>query len=197
VIPLRKCNTAFVSLFDTDIDFFPNNTFHQFICGIGSDPLHFNNPKGIIPGVWSIVSQTSAMNVNGYPIRVVVSNQECLNIAVTSKGVQLGVGGPVDPNGATLGVNGTIAVLKTGNGISIKSGTNCKVGSAALSAGVATILNTAITANSMVFLTVTNPDPTNVGSLTVTTKVAGTSFTVKSSNPVDNSTFNYFIVEPA
>jgi hypothetical protein len=67
-------------------------------------------------------------------------------------------------------------------------------GSGTLSSGAATISNTAVTANSKIFLTDTTNSITNLGALTVGTQTANTGFTVKSANVLDTSTFNYMIV---
>jgi len=69
--------------------------------------------------------------------------------------------------------------------------------SAAMVAGVTTISTTAVTANSIILLTTqtigTVALPKGVG---VTSRVAGTSFTVKSGDATDTSTVGWMIVEP-
>lgn len=67
-------------------------------------------------------------------------------------------------------------------------------GTGTLSSGTVIISNTAVTANSMIFLTDTTNSLTNMGALTVSAKSVGTNFTVKSLNILDTSTFNYMIV---
>lgn len=67
-------------------------------------------------------------------------------------------------------------------------------GTGTLSSGTATITNAAVTANSVIFLTDTAATLTNVGVLSVSSKTAGTGFTVTSANVLDSSTFNYMIV---
>jgi hypothetical protein len=64
-------------------------------------------------------------------------------------------------------------------------------------AGVVTVSNTTVTATSMILLTHTNigAGQATLGALSVTSRVAGTSFTVTSSNVADTSTFNYMIFE--
>lgn len=81
-----------------------------------------------------------------------------------------------------------------GKGISIKSGSNCKIGTGALIGGTVTITNTSVTAASIIFIQdTTSGAVTNVGTLTVV--AASGSFTVKSTNVLDTSTFNYIIFE--
>lgn len=67
-------------------------------------------------------------------------------------------------------------------------------GTGTLSSGTVTVSNTNVTANSMIFLTDTTNSITNLGALTVSAKSVGTSFTVKSANILDASTFNYMII---
>lgn len=67
-------------------------------------------------------------------------------------------------------------------------------GTGTLSSGAATVSNTAVTASSIIFLTDTTNSITNLGAITVATQTASTGFTVKSSNILDASTFNYMIV---
>lgn len=93
--------------------------------------------------------------------------------------------------------NFTIASLTlgtAGNKINITTGTNASAGTGTLTAGTVTISTTAVTASSLIFLTDTASSITNVGTLTVSAKVAGTSFTVTSTLALDTSTFNYWII---
>lgn len=67
-------------------------------------------------------------------------------------------------------------------------------GSGTLVGGAATISNSAVSTSSIIILTDTAGAITNVGSLTVPTKTAGTGFTVSSTNVLDTSTFNWMVV---
>lgn len=67
-------------------------------------------------------------------------------------------------------------------------------GTGTLSGGTVTVSNTAVTATSKIFLTDTASSLTNVGTLSVSAKSAGVSFTVTSANALDGSTFNYMII---
>lgn len=80
------------------------------------------------------------------------------------------------------------------NKLGIVTGSNASAGTGTLAAGTVTISTTAVTASSLIFLTDTTNSLTNLGILTVSSKTAGTSFTVKSSNVLDTSTFNWMIV---
>lgn len=91
---------------------------------------------------------------------------------------------------------GDFAVMTAGKGLRIKEGSNAKMGSATLVAGKVTVANTSVTAESRIFVT-RKGAAANAGTLTVTAKVAATSFTVESSNGADASSFDYLIFEPA
>lgn len=68
------------------------------------------------------------------------------------------------------------------------------LGTGTLASGTVTISNAAVTSKSVIFLTDTTSSITNLGALTISSQTAGTGFTVKSSNILDTSTFNYMIV---
>lgn len=91
---------------------------------------------------------------------------------------------------------GDFAITTAGKGLRIKEGANAKMGSGTLVAGKVTIANTSVTAESRIFVT-RKGAIAHVGALTVTAKVAATSFTVESSVAEDVSEFDYLIVEPA
>lgn len=78
--------------------------------------------------------------------------------------------------------------------LNVVTGSNKSAGTGTLSGGTATISTTAVTANSLIFLTDTASSLTNVGVMSVTSKSAGTSFTVTSTNVLDTSTFNWLII---
>lgn len=90
---------------------------------------------------------------------------------------------------------GQFALQIAGAGYSLKSGANCKMGTAALSGGTVTVANTSVTANSQIF--VFPRGNTNEGWLSRGTIVAGTSFVIQSSNGSDARTFDYIIFEPS
>lgn len=101
-------------------------------------------------------------------------------------------------SGTGLLVADNIKLTTAGNGIYIKEGSNATMGTGTLAAGTVTINTTKVTASSRVFLTDTGGGVlANIGSLYVSAKSAGVSFTVSSSNALDSSTFNWVILEPA
>lgn len=94
----------------------------------------------------------------------------------------------------TLNVNANDITLALTAKIKIGIGSNASAGTGTLSSGTVTISTTAVTASSLIFITDTNATLTNVGTLAVTSKSAGVSFTVTSSNGADSSTFNWLII---
>lgn len=82
-----------------------------------------------------------------------------------------------------------------GAGFTVKEGSNAKMGTATLVTGAAVVATTAVTANSRIFLT-SQVDAGTVGFLRVSTRTAGTSFTITSSNTLDLSTVAWLIFEP-
>lgn len=79
-------------------------------------------------------------------------------------------------------------------GLQLKTGVNGRVGTGTLSAGTATVSNTGVTANSVVYVVPTSVSPVS-GVLGVTTITAATSFVVTSSNNGDTNTFRYIVFE--
>ena len=90
---------------------------------------------------------------------------------------------------------GNVDVTAAGSGLRVAEGANAKQGTAVLVAGTVTVANTSVTANSRIMLTTQVPGGT-AGFLVVSARVAGTSFTILSSNAADTSTVAYEIFEP-
>ncbi len=89
---------------------------------------------------------------------------------------------------------GSLSVTTAGQGLAVKEGSNAKQGTATLVAGAATVANTSVTATSRIFLT-SQADGGTPGFLRVSTRTAGTSFTITSSSGTDTSTVAYEIFE--
>lgn len=94
----------------------------------------------------------------------------------------------------TSGV-GSLDILTAGAGLKVKEGVNAKQGTATLVAGTVTVANTSVTASSRILVT-SQADGGTPGFLRITALVAGTSFTITSSNVADTSTVAYEIFEP-
>lgn len=135
-------------------------------------------------GVTPVVQQAAANDLG-----TTLSN---LGLRVSGATYGLTTSGTVTFNGTTNLNNGaTIPLTKK---LSITTGTNASAGTGTLAAGTVTISTTVVTASSLIFLTDTASTLTNVGTLSVSSKSAGASFTVTSSNVLDTSTFNWLIV---
>lgn len=95
-----------------------------------------------------------------------------------------------------IGATGNISITTAGKGLKIKEGANAKMGLSTLVAGVVVVSNTSVDSSSRIFLTPQNSSGT-VGSVRITSKVAGTSFTITSSSLTDTSTIAWQIIEAA
>jgi len=148
---------------------------------------------------WEWIDSTDATRKTRGKINVYdTASREAIRVDATGSAALVGIGGAVDPNGALLGVNGQVSVITAGKGLSIKTGSNCKMGTGTLAGGTATVSTTAVTSSSLIFLSDAGGGVfANIGSLSVGTVTAGTSFVVNSSNVLDSSNFNWLIMEPA
>jgi hypothetical protein len=106
-----------------------------------------------------------------------------------------GTTGAMTINGTTL-VNNNLKINTVGNGLFVKEGTNAKMGTATLVAGTVTVSTTAVTANSRIMLTGQNASGT-AGSLGISARTSGTSFTILSTSSTDTRLVAWFIIEPA
>lgn len=95
--------------------------------------------------------------------------------------------------GQVVVTTANVQIVTIGNGLQVKQGTNAKIGQATLVAGTVTVANTSVTANSRIFLTVSAAGGTQ-GFLR-TTKSAGVSFTITSTNAAETSVVDWMIVE--
>jgi hypothetical protein len=97
---------------------------------------------------------------------------------------------------AFTGAAKALSAGTAGGGLSIKEGTNARMGIATLNGTTAvTVANTSVTAATRIFLTINNPAGT-VGSPYTSARVAGTSFDLKSTTAGDTSTVAWMLVEP-
>lgn len=91
---------------------------------------------------------------------------------------------------------GSLSINTAGSGLAIQEGdgSNAKQGVATLTAGTVTVTNSAITANSRIFLTA--QDNNTVGALRVSARNPGTDFTI-TGTVTDSGVVAYLIMEPA
>lgn len=111
------------------------------------------------------------------------------NITTTALGQMVASGDLISNFGNTI-------IKNIGKGVQVKEGSNAKQGTATLVAGQAVVSNTSVTSTSRIFLT-SQADGGTPGFLRVSTRTAGTSFTIQSSSASDTSTVAYEIFEPA
>lgn len=111
----------------------------------------------------------------------------------TNKNVGIGTTNP----GQALDVQGTIRASKLGGTLAIASGTNGCQGQGTLASGTVTISTTCTPTSSQgIFLQdSTTGSLVNVGTPTVGTVTSGTSFVINSSNALDSSNINWWILK--
>lgn len=90
-------------------------------------------------------------------------------------------------------ISGNLNLTNSGSKINIVAGSNASVGVVNLALGVAIVNTTAVTSNSIIFLTVQDQGIQN-GKIRVSSKIAGTSFTITSSDATDNCSIGWFII---
>lgn len=117
-------------------------------------------------------------------------------MSLTSTGMYVGTQTVTTVSSKVLDVNGDVGLVTAGNGFYIKEGTNATMGTATLVGGTIVVSTTKVTANSRIFLTVNGGTLTNVGTVYVSARSAGASFTIMSVNILDTSNVAWIIVEP-
>lgn len=113
------------------------------------------------------------------------------------QGGNVGIG-DASPDEKLTVASGNICVATAGYGITIKEGSNARMGISTLVGGTVTVSTTAVTANSRIVLT-----GQNLGTITVpvgyavSARNAGADFTILSANALDTSDVMWQIFEPA
>lgn len=141
-------------------------------------------------------SGANPTNANAEIVRVTNISTDTFTIIRTQEGsnARTVVVGDQIANTMTVKTFTDIEAFLLNNKLNIPTGSNASAGTGTLSGGTVTISTTAVTSNSLIFLQDTASSLTNVGVLAVSSKSAGTSFTVTSANVLDTSTFNWLIV---
>lgn len=88
-----------------------------------------------------------------------------------------------------------VDITTAGDGLRVKGGINAKIGIANLSAGAVTVLTTAVTANSRIFVNAQNYPGGGLGAIDVRNIVPGISFDIFSTSGLDVRAVAWFIVE--
>jgi len=99
-------------------------------------------------------------------------------------------------NGNFTAFGGDLVVGSAGKGFQVKEGSNARMGTATLVAGTVVVANTSVTANTRIFL-MSQTSGAAPGSLRISARTAGTSFTISSTSGTDTSVVAYFLMEPA
>lgn len=146
----------------------------------------------------SASSRTRPSIRSDFDSRIILPNNATIDGAFvlgTSFRAQISDGGSSRYGKVTSPIDGELADWGC-SGVRMKEGSNAKMGTATLVAGEATVSTTAVTANSRILLT-GQADGGTPGAHRVSTRTAGTSFTIKSTEAADTSTVAWVIFEPA
>lgn len=153
--------------------------------------------NGITRGIYLNQTLTAVADFRG--LEIAYSNSSAKGIYQTGSSTTnnfvgaTGFGATTAPTDK-VEITGNLALLTAGNKIKIATGSNASAGkSGAMTAGSITISTTAVTSNSLIFLTHASVGGTQ-GILSVGTITAGTSFVINSSSALDTSTVNWWII---
>jgi hypothetical protein len=140
---------------------------------------------------------TAALTINAAgPIVTFTNARGVTRFSIDTNGNTV-VAGTLGNTGDNTTTSGNVVVATVGKGVTIKEGTNARMGTGTLNGATeVTISTTAVTATSRIFLTIQAPAGTPSGTIYVSSRVAATSFGVKSAAS-DTSTFAWMIVEPS
>jgi len=135
-------------------------------------------------------------NVGGLDIRT-SSNRMVLsdgagNIRAYHNATNWLFGTVTDGSTGLVQINGNLGLNTAGNKLNIATGSQASVGTGTLATGTATTNTTAVTGSSIIQVQLTSCS--SCGTLYISAQLAGTSFTVTSTNGSDASTFNYWII---
>lgn len=122
-------------------------------------------------------------------------NITCLNLQASNTVIANSASIAGQCGAGNLTCTASLELLNAGTSMYVKGGTNASRGTATLVGGTVTIPNTKIQTGDLVILTAQRGTLTNLGILKETARVSGTSITIGSSNILDTSTFDYFIIK--
>lgn len=131
-------------------------------------------------------------NYSSNPVRLITDNTTRMSVFGTTGNVSVGT---TSDNGITadkLQVSGNLNLITAGNKLKIATGTNASVGTSTLSSGTITVSTTAVTASSIIMLTLQNCS--TCGTPYISAKTAGTSFVITSTNVLDASIVGWQII---
>lgn len=173
----------------TSYQFFNNNgAFGVWNATLGITP--FSLSGGTAAKVTTVAGGIFGFSVDTTNARVAADTA----ISRVSAGVfAFGTGAALN-TGADIQAN-NFKAMQAGAGYFVKEGANAKMGGATLIAGTVTVANTAVNANSRIFLSRAAAGGT-LGHLSYT-QINGVSFTITSTSNTETSTINWEIMEAA
>lgn len=144
-------------------------------------------------GTHALISNVSigAPNVTGGA--ATVTNTASLYITAASTATVTGANYSLWVDDGLVRFDNNLQLATAGGKFLINAGANGSVGQATLVGGTVTVNTTAVTAASLIFVTVATPGGTQ-GNLSIGTIVAGTSFVINSTSGTETSVVNWWIV---
>jgi len=167
--------------------------------------MGYNTAQNIIGSGFSIwMGYYTANTLTSGTDNVILGSTADVATPTTSNAIALGFGVVAPSNTAVIGGAGTTDLETPGNidietvgaGLQIPTGTNATIGQATLSGGTVTVSTTAVKTQSLIFLTDAGGTITNIGIISVGTITNNTSFVINSSNILDGSSVNWWIINP-
>lgn len=146
---------------------------------------------GSIAAIWTTATHASrSAAIVLSTVNSAGANTERMRIAADGK---VGIG--LTPTTDILETAGNISLTVAGNKLKIATGANASMGTATLVGGTVTVNTTAVSANSIIFLTCNTPGGTQgFLSAPAASITAATSFVINSSSGTDTSTVNWLII---
>ena len=163
----------------------------------GTLTLAGSQSTGNKPGGDVIISTSpagsSGSSLNSHVERLRVTHDGKVGIGTNTPGEKLEVNGNVKVS------SGDISVATAGRGLSVKEGTNAKIGVTGAfpggSTNTVTVSTTAVTSNSIIFISAVSGATTIDPKIWVSTITSGTSFVISSGDNSFNGTVGWMIVE--
>lgn len=127
--------------------------------------------------------------------RLYIDNNGSVGLGTITPTAKLEVNGNIIFSGLSASTNVTLNSI--GSKLIIASGTNASIGIVTLTSGTATVNNTLVTTSSLIIPTIQGVGVlANLGQPYISSRVAGVSFTISSTNILDTDTIGWQIIEP-
>ncbi len=152
-----------------------------------------NTKPNDIAGPYQLLSDpTGAMNIHS---TLTAAGAATLNNGLVVQGYSY-LGGSVEAAEHLISDAGNVVLNGVGFGLTLKEGSNARMGVSTLSGGTVIVHNTTVTANSRIILSGQNSSGT-AGNLTVGSRTVGASFTITSTSSSDTREIAWVLVEPS